>query len=103
MDGFTQVATTDEIKPGSMKSFRINNEPVLVCNLNGKYYAIADECTHDFAPISTGILDKDQIICPRHHARFNIIDGSVNAPPAVVPVETYEVKIEDDKIFVKVD
>ncbi len=103
MDGFTQVAATEEIQPGSMKSKRINNVAVLICNVNGKFYALADECTHDFAPISTGDLDKDEIICPRHHARFNVIDGSVKAPPAVVPVETYEVKIENDIIFVKVD
>ncbi len=103
MDGFTQVAATADIEPGEMKSFKINNVQILVCNVNGKFFAVADECSHDSAPISTGSLNKDEIMCPRHHARFNVIDGSVKAPPAVVPIDTYEVKIENDNIFVKID
>jgi len=103
MDGFTQVAAVTDIEPKSMKSFRINNVQVLVCNVNGKFYAVADECSHDSAPISTGLLDKNEIMCARHRARFSIIDGSVKAPPAVVPIDTYEVKVEDDNIFVKID
>ncbi len=103
MDGFTQIAAVVDIEPGTMKSVKINNVPILICNVNGKFYAIADECTHDSAPISTGLLDNNEIVCPRHHARFNVIDGSVKAPPAVVPIDTYEIKIENDNIFVKVD
>ncbi len=98
-----KLATVAEIPPGTMKSFEIRNERILVCNVNGAYYAIADECTHDSAPISTGTLIKDQVVCPRHGARFDVKDGAVKAPPAVVPIHTYKVMIEGEDIYVEID
>ncbi len=103
MAEFKKVATTGEIPLGKMKPFEVRHSRILVCNVDGNYYAIADECTHDSAPISTGRLFKEQVVCPRHGARFNVKDGSVEAPPAIVPIETYEVKVEGNDILVALD
>ena len=103
MAEFKKVAGVADIPPGTMKPFALRHNRVLVCNVGGTFYAVADECSHDSSPISTGRLFKEQLVCPRHGARFNVKDGSVEAPPAVVPIDTYEVKIEGDDIYVAVD
>ena len=103
MADFQKLAQTGDIQPGQMKSFEVRNQRVLVCNVDGRFYALADECSHDFAPISTGVLKGEQVICPRHGARFNVKDGAVLRPPAVAPIDSYEVKIEGDDILVAVD
>jgi len=46
-------------------------------------------------------IKAHQVICPRHGARFNIVTGAVEAPPAVVGIDTYEVKIDGDDILVR--
>ena len=103
MSEYKRVAAVSDIPPGTMKAFELLHTRVLVCNVDGNIYAIADECTHDSAPISTGHLDGEQVVCPRHGARFDVRDGAAKAPPAVAPVDTYEVKIENDDIFVLVE
>ncbi len=103
MPEFRKVASVSDIPPGKMRAFDVRYSRIVLCNVDGTFYALADECTHDSAPISDGRLFKEQLVCRRHGARFNVRDGSVEAPPAIVPLETYEVKIEGDDIYVAVD
>ena len=53
----------------------IDELPIAVFNVDGKFYAIGDVCTHDDGPLGDGELDGYQIICPRHGARFDIRSG----------------------------
>jgi nitrite reductase/ring-hydroxylating ferredoxin subunit len=101
MAGFVKVATMSDIPEGSMKAFTIGHDRVVVAHTADGFYAFADECSHDSAPISDGRLKDHQVICPRHGARFNIVTGAVEAPPAVVGIDTYEVKIDGDDILVR--
>lgn len=103
MAEFKRVTTIDQVPPGTMKPFVVGHDRILVCNVNGELFAVADECTHDAAPISTGRLFKEQLVCPRHGARFNVKTGAVEAPPAVVPLDTYEVKLEGEEVLVALD
>ncbi|RKX28609.1 MAG: non-heme iron oxygenase ferredoxin subunit [Candidatus Zixiibacteriota bacterium] len=103
MSDFVKVATISEIPPRSMKSFEVNYTRVLVCNVRGHFYTVADECSHDSAPITDGKLENDQVVCPRHGARFSVVDGSVLGPPAIVPIDTFNTKIENDNIYIEVD
>ena len=49
---------------------------------------------------TTGLLEGDEIECPRHGARFNVRTGAATMMPAVVPVATYPVVIEDGEVLV---
>lgn len=102
MAEFVRVAAVSDIPSGAFKAFTVNRKAIVVCNSGDGFYAIADECTHDGAPIHTGRLFGHTIMCPRHGAKFDVRDGSVQAPPAVVPLDSYEVKIENDEIYVRV-
>ncbi len=102
MGEFKKVANVSEIELGQMKTFEIDFERILICNVDGKFYAIEDECSHDSAPISTGRLKNNILMCPRHGAKFDVTNGAVKAPPAIVPLETFEIKIDGNNILVKV-
>jgi 3-phenylpropionate/trans-cinnamate dioxygenase ferredoxin subunit len=103
MSEFKKVATTSEIPKGEMRSFRVRHDQVVIAHTDDGFYAFADECTHDSGPIYEGQIKDHQVVCPRHGARFNIVTGAVEAPPAVVGIDTYEVKVDGDDILVKFD
>ncbi|NWG16572.1 MAG: non-heme iron oxygenase ferredoxin subunit [Chloroflexi bacterium] len=97
---FTPVATTDEIQPGERLVVELGRRWVAIFNVDGHYYAIEDVCTHDDGPLADGELYGCDIECPRHGARFDIRTGKVTAPPALVDVPTYEVRVVGDEIQV---
>jgi 3-phenylpropionate/trans-cinnamate dioxygenase ferredoxin subunit len=74
-----------------------------VYNLGGEYYAIEDRCSHDDGPLCEGDFDDETgvVVCPRHGANFDIRSGRPLTLPAVVPVETFPVRVDDG--IIKVD
>lgn len=102
MAEFVTVATTDEIQPGENIVVEIGRQWIAVFNIDGEYYAIRDVCTHDDGPLAEGTLYGCEIECPRHGARFDVRTGEVKAPPALVPVPTYAVRVVGTDIQVEV-
>lgn len=103
MANFKRAARLDDIPVGEMKAVSINHRQILLVHTEDGIFALADECTHDFVPLDTGRLKGNQIMCTRHGARFDVKTGAVLAPPAVADVDTYEVKIDNNDIYVSVD
>ncbi|MDZ4723162.1 MAG: Rieske 2Fe-2S domain-containing protein [candidate division Zixibacteria bacterium] len=102
MSTFVRIASTEDIPQGKLKAFEVNHVLIVVAHTVDGFYAVADECTHDSEPIHTGRIRGNEIMCSRHGARFDLKTGAVTAPPAVVPIDTYELKIEGEEIFVRV-
>lgn len=92
---FVQIAEAAEIKPGERLLFEVDDLPIAVFNVDGKYYAIGDVCTHDDGPLGDGELIDYQIICPRHGARFDIRTGKALTLPAVIDTPWYPVRVVD--------
>ena len=103
MTGFVSVAKVDDIPVGSFKTFEINDESIMVVHTEDGFYALINQCTHDGAAISDGKLIHNEVICTRHGARFDVKTGNVTRAPALVPLETFEVKVEDGQIMVRVE
>ncbi len=82
---------------------QLGEVPVVIMNVDGEYFAIEDVCTHDDGPLGEGEIEDDEIICPRHGARFNLRTGAVISLPAVMGVKTYPIKIEGDRILIGVE
>lgn len=100
MQKFTRIAAVTDIPLGSMRGFEIGHHRLVVAHTEDGFFAVTDECTHDSAPISDGRIDGHEVECARHGARFDLRSGAVTAPPAVVPIDTLELKIEQDNILV---
>ena len=100
MAEYITLAATSEIPPGERAVFEINDHYIAVFNVDQKYYAIEDVCTHDNGPLAEGELTGTTIECPRHGAQFDITTGKVLRFPAVVPVPRYDVRVLEGEIQV---
>jgi 3-phenylpropionate/trans-cinnamate dioxygenase ferredoxin subunit len=101
MSRFVPVARVEEIPPGSRLHYDLTEDTVIILNIDGDYYCIADLCTHDGGPLEDGDILDHQIECPRHGARFDVRTGKVTRLPATDPIPTYSLKVEDGLIFVE--
>lgn len=98
---FVKVATTGELAPGWGKLVEVSDKRIALFNVDGTYYAIDDECTHEGGPLSEGDLAGDIVECPWHLAQFNVKTGEVVSPPATDPVPSYRVKVEGEDILIE--
>jgi 3-phenylpropionate/trans-cinnamate dioxygenase ferredoxin component len=89
-----------DVTPGRSRRCVVDGHAVLVCNVGGDIYALADRCTHDRGPLGEGRLRGHFIECPRHGSRFDIRDGEAKTPPAMVPVATYPARVRDGSVEV---
>ena len=103
MSEWTNVAADGEIGPGEYRVIDVDDTEIAVFNLEGEYFAIEDVCTHDFGTLTGGCLEGGQIMCPRHGARFDIRTGEALTPPAYEPVATFEVRVRDGVVQLRVD
>jgi 3-phenylpropionate/trans-cinnamate dioxygenase ferredoxin component len=96
------VCGVDELPPGEVKIVHAGQLAVGVYNLNGEYYALEDRCSHDDGPLCEGDFDVEEgvAICPRHGANIDIRTGEALTLPAVFPVDTFRVFVEDGRIKV---
>ncbi len=100
--GFIKVLSTNELPSGSMKGVELGGKPMLLANLEGKYYAIGNVCTHMGCTLTDGTLNGEVITCPCHGSRFNVRNGTIVGGPAKKPEPAYEVKMEGDQILINV-
>jgi 3-phenylpropionate/trans-cinnamate dioxygenase ferredoxin subunit len=98
-----RVGGVGEIEPGRVKVVSAGETRLAVCRVGDEYFAIEDVCTHDDGPLGAGSLDGAVIECPRHGARFDVRTGAVLRMPAVAPVPTFPVQIEEGELFVEVE
>lgn len=97
-----QAANENEIADGQWKEIESDDFLLLLIRYNGTYYAIENVCTHDGGTLSDGTLESDEIVCPRHGARFCIKTGEVTAPPAYEDIQSFPVKIENGHVWIEV-
>lgn len=100
MTEFITVARADELKPGTMTCVKVGRTRVALANVDGEIFAFSDTCTHEEASLSEGELFGDVVECPLHGAAFNVRTGAVESFPAVYPVATYAVRVQDGLVQV---
>ena len=96
------VCNLDQVKEGELFGLTHENKKILLANVNGKIHATDLICTHAEADLSTGFLSEEGVRCPLHLSVFNLDDGKPQNPPAEAPLKVYNVKIDDNKIYVEV-
>ena len=100
-EGFVKVAEVAEIAAGTMKVVEVAGEQAMIANIDGKFFAIGNICTHVGGPLAEGTLEGNLVTCPLHGSKFDVTTGKNLTPPAGSPEPTYEVKIEDSAILLK--
>ena len=103
MSDWIKVCATGELLPGEYRNVYDGDTPIAVFNIDSELYAIEDICTHDGGELTGGIIDGNEIECPRHGARFDIRTGAVLCPPAYEPTAKFPVRIEGGSVYTRDD
>ncbi|MGI0080590.1 MAG: Rieske (2Fe-2S) protein [Nitrososphaerales archaeon] len=98
---FTKVAEASEIPPGKMKDVKFMGQDLMLANVDGKFYALSNICTHMAGPLARGKLTGFVVQCPWHGSRFDVRTGEVVGPPARFPQARFEVKLDNGSVLVK--
>jgi 3-phenylpropionate/trans-cinnamate dioxygenase ferredoxin subunit len=99
-DEFIEVAKAGELRPGTMKRIDTRGRRILLVNVDGRYCAVDDTCTHEEASLSTGVLKGALVKCPLHGSRFNVCTGEALEEPAEENLRSYAVRQKGERILV---
>jgi nitrite reductase/ring-hydroxylating ferredoxin subunit len=99
-DRFIEAGKAGELQPGTMRRVDIGGRRILLANVEGRFYAADDTCTHEEASLSTGFLKGALVKCPLHGSRFNVCTGEALEEPAEDDLRTYPVRVEGGRILV---
>ena len=97
MPEYVKVAQASEIEPNHGKLVEVQGKKIALFNVDGKFHAIDNTCTHRGGPLSEGELEGDEVTCPWHGAKFNVT-GEVLGPPAPQRVGSYKVRVNGPDI-----
>ena len=84
---------------------QVGDERVAIVEIDGRLYAIRDECSHARIMLSVGEVDPDDhtIECYGHSARFSLETGEALDLPATVPVPVYPAIFDGADVLVDLD
>jgi 3-phenylpropionate/trans-cinnamate dioxygenase ferredoxin subunit len=102
MSVWTDIGSLAELEASSRLESDVDGYRVRVAQVNGKLYAFEDRCTHDDSPFDDAPIEDNEIICPRHGARFCLRTGAALSPPAYEPLRIFEAREHDGRIEVRV-
>lgn len=103
MSDWVKVGAAEELTPGGWRVIDVDGAQVAVVNVDGRYYAIEDVCTHDGGELTGGHICGFEIECPRHGARFDLRTGKALCAPAYEPTAVFPIRIEDGVVYVRDD
>ena len=105
MSPVIDICPLAELPPGATRIVEWEDLEIGLFNCKGQILAIEDRCSHDNGPLAEGEFDEENctVECPRHGSLFDLRTGRPLTLPAYVPVDTYEVLVEDDMIKLEVE
>lgn len=103
MSDWIDVAPVPEFPPGTRRRLEAEGVAIAVFNVDGRYCAIEDLCSHAAEILSSGQVDGLEITCPRHGARFSLVTGAALSPPAYEPIAVFPVRVENGMVQTRDD
>ena len=104
------VAPARDIAPGGRKLVEVRGRQLVIFNLAGEFFALADRCPHQGGPLSQGRLtgfvsspepgeycysrQGEVIRCPWHSWEYDIRTGKSWCDPRRVQVRRFAVNVE---------
>ncbi len=107
MSEWKNVGKVSSVTPNAGICAKVNGKHIAIFNFDlEKWYAVQNECPHDNRSVlSRGIIGdankSSKVVCPLHKNQFSLESGKSLADKEWV-LDTYEVKIENEEILVRV-
>jgi nitrite reductase/ring-hydroxylating ferredoxin subunit/uncharacterized membrane protein len=87
-----------ELREKEPRRIEVDGSPVLLYREAGQIYAIGAVCAHESGPLEKGTVENGRVQCPWHQSVFDLRDGSVVHGPTTYPVPSYEARLREGRI-----
>ena len=98
---WTLACAVEEVPVGELKAVQTGEERIVLANVDGDLYALEDKCSHQDFPLSAGELEGTRLECTFHGAKFDVCTGRATQLPAIRPVRTFEVRVDQGNIYLR--
>jgi nitrite reductase/ring-hydroxylating ferredoxin subunit len=89
------------MRTGEMRVIDLEGTRVTLARVNDQFYAFDDTCTHMGCSLASGDLDDITVTCACHGSQFDVRSGAVLRGPAIRPVRSRRVDIEESGITIE--
>jgi len=97
-----KIGSVKEFDYALMKGVEAGGKEILIVKTGKKFTAIGNKCTHMGCKLSSGKIDGETVRCPCHGSVFNLITGEVVHGPAKRPEPLYNIREENEELFLDV-
>jgi ferredoxin-thioredoxin reductase catalytic chain len=95
------VCRTGDVPSGCVRHVKIGKTDIALAKVGDEYYALSNVCRHAFGPLSGGVLDGYELMCPWHGWRYDVRTGATDHPDS--DVRTYAVTVRGGEILIVMD
>lgn len=100
-----EIDFASTLNDGEMKELKIgttDDDKILISRINGKLHAVGNFCSHFGAPLSTGQLFDDKVLCPWHAAAFSVVTGALEGGPGIDGLPVFKIVEREGKFYAQV-
>ena len=101
MAEWVRAMALSDLPAGQSREVSVSGIPVALHNIEGTVYATSNVCLHRGGPLGQGMIEGRTVLCPWHAWAWDVATGE-NAANPELKIPTYEVKVEEDAVFVRV-
>jgi nitrite reductase/ring-hydroxylating ferredoxin subunit/uncharacterized membrane protein len=102
-DKWTDVADEEQLEEGKPLRVEVDGAAIMLLKHGDGIHAIGAVCPHLGGSLDEGKIEGETVHCPWHDSVFCLKSGKLLHGPATAPVESYEVKVQEGKVRVRVE
>ncbi|MEO8193195.1 MAG: Rieske 2Fe-2S domain-containing protein [Gemmatimonadales bacterium] len=92
----------DELEPGQTRAIDAGGEPILIANIGGEFYAVADRCGESPLPLSYSEISDSVLVCSWHGCCYDLRSGARVDEAGGDRIRVYPVRVENGQVEVAV-
>ncbi len=101
--GWIDALAAEDLPENDVLGVDVAGRDIALHVVGDAVYATDNLCSHGNARLCVGFLDGYEIECPLHQGKFDVRDGRPLCDPVTVALRTYPVRIENKRVFVRLD
>lgn len=92
----------EELNPGEIRAVDAGSEPILIANVGGEFYAVADRCGDSPLPLAYSTLTDSILVCSWHGCRYDLRSGARADSSGGDRIRVYPVRVEGGTVEVAI-